>query len=1092
MSKQSFSYISVKTLKLMLRTIQITLTLCVVLAALAFWRLSVAPVNVDFLVPKLTPLFLPAESGLKLHIDSIFLKTGFQKEGLVHVHINGLTLLRQDGTIIADIPETSMSYGLWNILTLNYLPDTMKIRRPVIQAVIDEEGRFFIRNPNDAKVSIPVEPMRAADIPLVLSADVPVQLVMPNPPADAASDSHKTADISLLSAETKVSSSTDESADSVLKQTQIRDVDAIIRYFLKFEQLKIENMALLLDDRHLNRSFSISNINALLRWPSVDEHTLSASGVVQSDGSSTKVQVKMSLNRRTKQVPFDISFDGLNLSKFASFIPILTKDTLRVGGRIFGQFDFSKGRDDIRKAVTNLSFELITKQPGRLHLPAPLTNEYHIQKAVIRGQFSPDLSALSLKDSTISLVSGGTAQVTAEVTGLGDFLDTFDPTLLNARLDAHVTGLIVDQTASVWPPELGPDAHAWVQENIFDGTIPKADFTLYFKGLELVDLFGRVSVDGASVRYVESMPVVRDVAGEVLLYPDKVEITAHQGKIGNLILQKAALSFTDLLADVAKAQIDITASGPIQEALDVIAAKPLEFPQMFGLDVARTSGMGNVHLILAFPLTDDLDLSHIQTTVSADLSEAVFPLPFGDERITDGTFNLSVDNAGLTLEGNAKLKTVPLTLKWQEFFTTVQQSDVQSVYDISSDVQVEFLKTWIPDVAEYATGHAPLRARVQKTFNNRYTYDIDADLKETKLILYPVATVKEQGHEAVLKLNGIYHPAITDPTFDFIFSAPKQDLSATGAVSLNKGFSLIIRNLIAPGTQVKGTVEIDADKNIVVKANGRSWNMTQLRDLPFLKKTNDETVKNDKTLQALFSSILLDVRLQSVLLKPGKPLKNVEIKGKRQGLIWQNMFMFAAGAKPFSAHYAPEKKILRIQSEDVGDLLDRLNVTDRFSKGRLNIEAKQLLSGGFKGTIDVTDFQFKDPGFFVQAVTILGIVDGIIGNELNFKKAQVPFETLPTGRLSVQNGYAYGTTLGVTFAGTLESDQVSLSGSVIPAYIINSLLGRIPLIGGLFKDGEGGGLVGVKYTISGSLFHPGIQFHPLASMAPGVLGTLFK
>ena len=51
MSKQSFSYISVKTLKLMLRTIQITLTLCVVLAALAFWRLSLAQVNVDFLVP---------------------------------------------------------------------------------------------------------------------------------------------------------------------------------------------------------------------------------------------------------------------------------------------------------------------------------------------------------------------------------------------------------------------------------------------------------------------------------------------------------------------------------------------------------------------------------------------------------------------------------------------------------------------------------------------------------------------------------------------------------------------------------------------------------------------------------------------------------------------------------------------------------------------------------------------------------------------------------------------------------------------------------------------------------------------------------
>lgn len=444
------------------------------------------------------------------------------------------------------------------------------------------------------------------------------------------------------------------------------------------------------------------------------------------------------------------------------------------------------------------------------------------------------------------------------------------------------------------------------------------------------------------------------------------------------------------------------------------------------------------------------------------------------------------------MEGNARLQTVPLSLKWREFFTAAKQTDTQSVYDVSSDVRMDFLKTWIPDISEYATGRAPFRARVQKAFNNRYTYEVDADLKETKLILYPVATVKEQGTEAILKVNGTYHQNVAAPAFDFTFSAPKQTLNAAGAVSLNNGFSLTVGNLTAPGTQLKGTVQIDADKNVVVKAGGRSWNMTQMADLPFLKKADKASEKDDKTLQTLFSSVLLDVRLQSVLLKPGKPLKNVEVKGKRQGLVWQNMFMFASGSKPFSAHYAPEKRILRIQSEDAGDLLDRLNITDRFSKGRLSIEAKQLLSGGFTGTASVTDFQFKDPGFFVQAVTILGIVDGLIGNELNFKKAHVPFEMMPTGRLSVQNGYAYGTTLGVTFAGTLEADQIALSGSVIPAYIINSLLGRIPLIGGLFKDGEGGGLVGVKYTIDGSLFNPGIRFHPLASMAPGVLGSLFR
>lgn len=1085
MSKQSFTYISSKILKLIFRTVQITVVLGLLLFVLAFWRLSVSPVNIDFLMPKLTSIFVPEESGLKLHIDSMILKTGFQKEGLAHIHIDGLTLLRKDGTIVADIPEITMSYGLWNIITLNYLPDTMKIRRPVFQAVIDEQGQFFIRNQADGNSEKNTKSKKASDIPMVLNSEVPIHLVLPE---------SETVLKTLEDDQTEGTTSDEvkeKTSDSALKQIKIQEAEAIIRYFLKFERLEIENAALLLDDRYLNRSFSISDIYLLLEWPEVYEHTLRGGGTIQSEGGATKVSLKLSLNRQTKQVPFDVTIDALEVSKFGTFLPILEQNTLTVGARIFGQFDFSKGRHDIRRAVTDLAFEINTKKEGNIRLPSPLTNTYHIQKAMIKGRFSPDLSALTLKDSFVSLKDGGYADVTAQVSGLGRFLDTFDPSLLSTRLQAHVTGLAVDQTSSVWPSELGPDAHAWVKKNIFNGNISKADFTLYFKGLDLIDLFGRIFVEGASVRYVQEMPVVHGVSGEVLLYPDKVEIFATQGQIENLKLKKASLFFTKLKSETPHAKIELNAMGPLKEALGIISSKPLEFPQMFGLNVEKTDGMGDVSLKLDFPLTDRLNLSQIQVDVDADLTQTVFPLPVGNERLTNGTFKLVVNNNSLVLQGDAHLRSVPLSLKWQEFFKDSQKDQIQSVYDISSDVHTDTLKKWIPEIGEYADGRAPFRARIQKKFTGQYMFNIDTDLKDIKLILYPIASVKEKGKEATLKLNGTIQPK-GSPAFDFSFSALKGEISAVGSVSLQDGFSVTLGQLTAPGTQIKGTFQIDSNKNMILRAGGRSWNLTQLFDLPFLK--NDSAEKQDQQLKESdkFKSILLDIRLNSVLLKKGKPLKNVEIKGTKKGMQWQNLFVFASALKPFTVHYAPEKRLLRIQTDDTGDLLNRLNITDRFTNGRLNVEAKQGSLGVFSGTVNIKDFQFKDPGFFVQAVTILGIVDGIVGNELNFKKAKIPFDINSSSVITVNNGYAYGTTLGVTFGGSLDQGRLNVTGSVIPAYVVNSLLGRIPLIGGLFKDGDGGGLVGVKYTVGGKLFSPKIQFHPLASMAPGMLGTLFR
>jgi len=54
------------------------------------------------------------------------------------------------------------------------------------------------------------------------------------------------------------------------------------------------------------------------------------------------------------------------------------------------------------------------------------------------------------------------------------------------------------------------------------------------------------------------------------------------------------------------------------------------------------------------------------------------------------------------------------------------------------------------------------------------------------------------------------------------------------------------------------------------------------------------------------------------------------------------------------------------------------------------------------------------------------------------------------------------------------------------------LLGKLPLIGGLFSGGDGKGLFGVTYRIIGSTDAPEIQSNPLSALAPGFLRLLFE
>jgi hypothetical protein len=68
---------------------------------------------------------------------------------------------------------------------------------------------------------------------------------------------------------------------------------------------------------------------------------------------------------------------------------------------------------------------------------------------------------------------------------------------------------------------------------------------------------------------------------------------------------------------------------------------------------------------------------------------------------------------------------------------------------------------------------------------------------------------------------------------------------------------------------------------------------------------------------------------------------------------------------------------------------------------------------------------------------------------------------------------------------------MDISGTLVPVYTLNRIVGAIPLVGDLLTGGEGQGLFAATYAMRGALGEPQTSVNPLSVLAPGFIRNLF-
>ena len=147
------------------------------------------------------------------------------------------------------------------------------------------------------------------------------------------------------------------------------------------------------------------------------------------------------------------------------------------------------------------------------------------------------------------------------------------------------------------------------------------------------------------------------------------------------------------------------------------------------------------------------------------------------------------------------------------------------------------------------------------------------------------------------------------------------------------------------------------------------------------------------------------------------------------------------------------------------------------------------------GEATIEEFRLRDApaiGRVLQAMTLYGLLEMARGPGLSFSNLVAPF-TLDGDMLELRDARAYGPSLGFTAKGTadLAWKTLAIEGTIGPAYLFNSLLGHIPLIGRIFSPERGGGVFAATYRVRGPFADPEVSVNPLAALTPGFLRGLF-
>ena len=1013
----------------------------ILVALFGIWRLMQGPIGLNWATPYVETAFDRSGIGLKVAVSGV--RIGIDRNThQLDLRTENVRVSLPGGEPLASFPEMTTSFALGALLRGRLAPTQVIVERPLLHLVRDAGGTISAR-------------IGAAD---EAAPDLGPQML-----EQLAGPRQRDAPLGLL------------------------------------RRLDISGATVIVDDRRSGHTWRADRVDFAVRR--------SAKGVrgdfslaVPIGNSLPALQASYRYFADRQVLDLALSIDGVQPAAIPPLIPelaALQHVDAAVSGTLRTRINFAQHRAEGSRLDLTLG-------PGRLHSEWLPTGSLAIAGGELHAVYAPETSeirldslALDLGGDTRLALQGVLGGITPEFIAAAAVAAPPPPGHVRGTLNAVLTHVPVARLGELWPTIFSRGGRRWVLANITQGILDKAQVQLDLDldpaahAATVLNASGGLRYHDLTINYFEGLPPVHAVAGKARFAGDHLDFTPSGGALKGLTVTGGTLRLTDLGAKTEWLTVDLGLDGPLRDVLEVIDSKPLRFVHAIGLDPGRISGRAVTQLHFKLPLLADLKADAIEYAAKATITGASLGKVAFGHALNDGDLALDLSHSGAHLRGTARFGGIPGKLDAHVLFHP-KSGAPRTTYRVDLTLDDAAQKQLGLDVAgNRVSGPVGVDVSYAAYPGGRGAATALLNLRDAALAIPEAGWKKPPGQPATAKL-------VVALDNDSITQIPQIEVAADGlagsfAARLAADHTLAqiqIKHLAIGDSELSGTV---------APRPAGGWRA----DIHAARADAQHLIKEDTTSPPTAQSapLLINARIDQLILGSQRQLHQVSARLLRTDGIWQSGQIaghYANGHQLSLVFGADGGHRLVFKSDDLGAALQLLGVADGVVGGDLTIEGLLSEVAGRRtlhAHLEGDNYRLVRTPLMARLLalpSLTGIASMLSGSALPFSTLRGDF-IYNGDRLTLVRLLAFGEALGVTANGwvDLDRDRLELQGTVAPAYLLNSILGNVPVIGKLLGGGSQG-LFAANYRLSGPSGNPRVTVNPLSALAPGVLRQLFS
>jgi hypothetical protein len=1017
----------------------VVVTLVILLGALA-WRITQEPISLGFLSPYVSEALAMPELGFRVEVADVVLAWS-EREQSLRLRLVDAQYRAEGERVVLRIPSIDMGLSGPSLLRGVIAPRYVLASGIEARLVRDAQGRFQLGLPETAPADAPV-------VPTPMHAD------------DQAAQTMFGAVFALLSRP--------PSYDDPLGQLQTVSILA--------DRLVIE-------DWKLNQRWVVPQ--AQIGFQRGEGHVFaSAVGALDWRGRRVDLNVEADYTAAERTARVVLNFSNVEPSDFADVVPELAP-LAYIAAPLAGSLTLTINDTG---AQLGLNFDLHAGE-GQINVPDLLPRPLALQEGRFRGYADGSKGILFLDEASLSFADKFR-------TSFGGTLTRQDGERYSVDIKGQFFDMATNALGQYWPPAMAKNAREWVTGHLRDGKVGAGRFAARLTP-EMVAGSQRLPADaikldfafeGLQLDYLAPMSKMTDGKGIATLDADVFTLNLESGRVGNIASGPGNVKITGLQDRDQFAEISSVARGSSTDILALLDQKPLGFPSRLGIKPASVGGTGDVRFRLRFPLLVSLKVDDIAVNAEADLTDLTMGGLLGRYALSDGQMKLKVDTKGLEATGRAALNGVPLQIGWREEFSA--RAPVTARYTLKGRIDEAQRKALGYPLAPYIDGPAEANMEIEERRGGETAIGGEFDLKDATVAVADAHLLKPAGMAATGRTQ-IRTRAGQPVQFDLIeISSAALSGRAKAVLNPDNSWSADVAALKAGKSDAQGRLVFAANGDAQIALTGHRYDLRPFVQAIFDDDTPPGTVKPRLALTLRFDEAQIDdvVELRNMALSARRAPTRMEKVSLTGGFS-------TTGGLTLDIEPGLNGRDLKLLSDNAGAVLHFLGVTD-MQGGTMTVNARYddtQASQPLAGKMVLKNVRAVRAPFLARLLGIgsfTGLAALLSGEGIMFDNGEVPF-VQKDNILTLQPARLSGSQLGITFEGSInqKTDTVSVSGTAVPAFVLNTLLGKIPLLGDLLV---GDGIIGVNFAVSGAKSDPQFTVNPLSAIAPGFLRRIFQ